>query len=46
MMNVIIKGIVQIAAGLVVGDLASKGVNKLGEVASKQIKKVKASKKG
>lgn len=45
-MNAVIKGIVQIAGGLVVGDLLGKGVNKLGKVASEQIKKVKASKKG
>lgn len=46
MMNVMVKHIVEIAGGLVLGSLASDAVNKVGKVAAKQIKKVKASKKG
>lgn len=45
-MNAIVKGIVQIAGGLVVGDLLGKGVNKVGKVAAEQFKKVKNHKKG
>lgn len=42
-MNVMVKHIVEIAGGLVVGDLASKALDKVIEVAKE---KVKNSKKG
>ena len=45
MMNVIVKHMVEIAGGLVLGGLASDAVNKVGKVAAKQIKKVKDLKK-
>lgn len=45
MMNVIVKHIIEIAGGLVVGSLMSDGVNKAVEVSKKVIKDHKAKKK-
>lgn len=45
MMNVMVKHMVEIAGGLVLGSLAGDAVNKVGKVAAKQIKKVKNLKK-
>lgn len=46
MMNAMVKHVVEIAGGLVLGALASDAVNKVGKVAAERIKKVKIPKKG
>lgn len=46
MMNVMVKHIIEIAGGLVVGNLAGNVVNKVGKVAKEKVKKVKKSKEG
>lgn len=40
-MNAIVKHVIEIAGGLVVGGLMSDAVNKVGEVAKKQLKNLK-----
>lgn len=45
-MNVMLKHMVEIAGGLVLGGLASDGVNKVVEVSKKVVKNVKNKKKG
>jgi hypothetical protein len=41
MMNVVVKHVIEIAAGLVVGSLASDALNKVVKVANDKVKKVK-----
>lgn len=45
-MNVIVKHIIEIAGGLVLGGLMSDGVDKVVEVSKKVVKKAKKVKKG
>lgn len=46
MMNKMVRSMVQIAGGIVIGELASKTVKKVGQVASAKVKEIKNSKKG
>lgn len=45
MMNVIVKHVIEIAGGLVLGSLASDAVNGVGKLAKKGIVKVQGMKK-
>lgn len=45
-MNVMVKRMVEIAGGLVLGGLASDGIDKVVEVSKKVVKNVKLKKKG
>lgn len=46
MMNVVLRHVIEIAGGLVLGGLMSDGVNKTVEVSKKVVKKVVKVKKG
>ena len=46
MMNVILRRVVEIAGGLVLGSLASEAVNGIGKLAKKGVVKLKAKTEG